>query len=1274
MGPTASGPGSAVAARPRAEGGYLAAVHARWLAEAPRERWRQIDGSLLFVDVSGFTQLSERLAKLGPIGAEQLTELINAVFEGILADVHRYGGDGLKFGGDALLALYTGADHEARACAAAARVQEGMRPFRRSRLEVGRVSLRISAGVASGPIDLYLVGSGHRELIVAGPVASETVAMESTAGPGEIVISQRTAVALPAACLGDAAGEGILLAEVPAAAEVGPPERPEGLDPTPGLPVHLHGREPGDGEHRVVTVAFLQFKGISDLLLTEGAGAVVAALDHLLEDCHEACTAHGVTFIGTDVDGDGGKVILATGAPRASADANQRMLHALRAIVPKARALACRAGVNRGRVFVHDVGSAERMSWTVMGDDVNLAARVMGRSGPREVLATTSVLEAAREEFACTPIEPFHVKGKRDPVHAEIVGDAQSAGFYATLGKDVTVAGRDEELATLHAALDAARRGYGATVELVGEPGMGKTHLLRATLSQARGLRVVAVEVGPYARFSPYLAVRRPLRELIGVHHDDPDDVIETALRATVARVAPALEPWLPLLALPFGIDMPDTLETSELSPEFRRGRLLEAASTFLDALLGDEPVALVIEDAHWVDDASAKLLEHLIATVRWKHRVVLATRRPQTTGLVLTGDHVRRVEVGPLSARGARRIITEAESETDQILDPHLETMLLERAGGNPLLLQELVRATLAGGDVQALPDTVEALVTARIDTLTESDRRFLRQLSVLGFHVQLPVLQTVLDVDDAVARASIAGLGDFLEFTAEDRISFRHALIRDAAYGALPFRRRRELHARAADVLLASVGTDAAEEASLLALHEHAAAMWDRAWDHARAAGERALSRAAPVEAARFLQMALDAARHLPGTPGDQLAATADLLAEAHQRAGYLDGAVEAYRQARRAVDGDRLAMAELCRKEGRLRERHKAYSQALRWYTRARSLIADAEETDEVVGLRARLLNAQAAARLRQGRMHEAVPLLEEAVRAAKRADHRPALGHAYYLHDWAHTELGSPEAGRYRYLALPIFEELGDLRSQAIVLNNLGIDSYYEGRWDEAAEYYNRALEANGRVGDTGDGGMVANNIAEIRMDQGRYDEAQELLDAALRAGRAASFSVLVGVVTNNLGRLHALRGELDRAKELFEAARDALGDIGSEKHRLEVGARDAERLVFAGNPRRALIIAGAIREEAVRLGAEPRVLALLQRIAAVAKLQSGDRDGCVERLHESIELARSTDAAYEELLSLELLARLGDTAAAEGAYELTVRLGITTCRLVPLAAG
>lgn len=984
---------------PSSCGEYLAAVHARWIAERSDQRACTLSGTLLFADVSGFTALSERLARLGPIGAEELTELLNAVFDGMLTEVTAFGGDVLKFGGDAILVLFDGRGHEVRACAAAAGIQAGMRRFRNFETSGGRVSLRVSEGVATGDIDLFLVGEGHSELVVGGAVARAVLAMERLASGGQVVISRSTAAAIEPRLVGASVGRGRLLAGRPSPTPGVPPQRPPDIDVALALPAHLRGRELTEGEHRVVSVAFVGYAGTGRIARARGREALIDQLNRLVSVCQDACVSHEATFLSTDLDDDGGKIIVITGAPDADPDAGERVLHVARSIVAQPSLLDVRVGVNRGRVFVHDIGAPGRRSWTVMGDAVNLAARVMGKAPAGHVLATAKALDSAREAFATTPVEPFRVKGMSQPVHAQIVGDALDRRSRSGASGKLTIAGREAELRLIRELVEGALQGSGRAVEIVGEAGLGKTRLLRAVVAGFPGVRRIDVEAGPYGRFSPYLALRRPLRELLGVPHDARDEVVETALRAAIDRDRPDLAPWLPLIAPPFGVEIPDTAATADLGAEFRRGRLLDMATAFVDALLGQDPCIVVVEDTHWIDDASAGLLHRIAAGVGARPRAVLLTGRPGPGAMTLLEGVAERITLGALDHRALHQIVTEAEEAVSSVLPPHVERLLLLRAAGNPLLLKELVAAALGGAAPDDLPDSVEALVTARIDSLPPADRQFLRQVSVFGFHVQVPVLVDVLGLEEGAVTAAIGRLGAFLEYTAPDRLSFSHALVRDAAYGALPFRRRRELHARAADVLLAAGGSNAAEEASLLALHEHAAGMWARTWEHARAAGRRALARAAPVEAAQFLSMALDAVRHLPPPPACEVAAVADALAEAHQRVGALGPAKEAYRLARRAVGDDPLASAEFCRKEGRLLERSRNYSLALRWYTRAHKLIEPLPPSTEVTSLRAKLLCAQTATRLRQGRMREALPLVDEAIDAALASGDRAALAHAY-----------------------------------------------------------------------------------------------------------------------------------------------------------------------------------------------------------------------------------------------------------------------------------
>jgi tetratricopeptide (TPR) repeat protein len=268
-------------------------------------------------------------------------------------------------------------------------------------------------------------------------------------------------------------------------------------------------------------------------------------------------------------------------------------------------------------------------------------------------------------------------------------------------------------------------------------------------------------------------------------------------------------------------------------------------------------------------------------------------------------------------------------------------------------------------------------------------------------------------------------------------------------------------------------------------------------------------------------------------------------------------------------------------------------------------------------------------------------------------------------------WVHTEMGTPERERYRDLALPIFEEVGDLEYQGKTLNNLGIDAYWSGRWDEAVELYERGREALERVGDVIEAAVLRNNVAEIRSDQGRLDEAEQQFREVLATLRGAEFWQGVGLVYSNLGRVLVRRGDTEGAARLFERSRQTLSRVGADTKVLELETREAERLVAAGEPEAALALAGEIRETIRRRHEQPAHLALTQRLAALAKLQMGDVDGARIRLRESVEIARSVAAVYEEALSLEALGRCGGPGAAEAAAqaaELLNGLGVVAVSL------
>ena len=233
--------------------------------------WRVVDGTMVFADISGFTKMSERLARHGKVGAEEVTDAINACFEQLLAIAYASGGSLLKFGGDALLLLFAGDDHTMRAAHAAVGMRHRLRTVGRLQTSSGLVVLRISIGVHSGSFHFFALGGSHRELLVAGPAASATVAAEGSATAGEIVMSAATASLLPARCRGPARGDGYLLRSPPGRAPIEPivPAEAGAVDVARYVPIAIrhHLLDGGeDSEHRSATVAFLHFDGTDEIL------------------------------------------------------------------------------------------------------------------------------------------------------------------------------------------------------------------------------------------------------------------------------------------------------------------------------------------------------------------------------------------------------------------------------------------------------------------------------------------------------------------------------------------------------------------------------------------------------------------------------------------------------------------------------------------------------------------------------------------------------------------------------------------------------------------------------------------------------------------------------------------------------------------------------------------------------------------------------------------------------------------------------------------------
>jgi tetratricopeptide (TPR) repeat protein len=285
-------------------------------------------------------------------------------------------------------------------------------------------------------------------------------------------------------------------------------------------------------------------------------------------------------------------------------------------------------------------------------------------------------------------------------------------------------------------------------------------------------------------------------------------------------------------------------------------------------------------------------------------------------------------------------------------------------------------------------------------------------------------------------------------------------------------------------------------------------------------------------------------------------------------------------------------------------------------------------------------------------------------------ARAAGALPELAHAYYLGHLAYTSLGSPKRNDVRGLALPIYEELGDLLGQAIALNNLGIVAYYEGRWDEALEFYGRSRSARERIGDVVGAATIANNIAEILSDQGRLEEAEAELRDVREICEAAGSRLMTAVADANLGRAAARAGRGDEARELLTAAIASLREIDAGSFVVEVQARLAEAALFAAEFEDALAAAD-LAEAITGTSAPPAVQALLNRVRGQALLRTGRPEDAARELDESLRIAREGGMLYEVALTLDARAQLtGSDEDAEEARRILRTLDVVRVPEVP----
>ncbi len=1114
----------------------------------------QADGAVLVADLRGFTAMGEKLARrLGPDrGAEELNRRISGCFTDLIGAVHRFGGAVVLFSGDTLVVSFAGGpDPLARATAAAGVAQGAM-----SR----HPALSLKIGLGAGLVRRRLLGDpaqGVHEL-VGGPALQRAVAAMQQAPPG------------------GTAGD---LAPTPA-------------EPCP-WPTPAWGDLPEEVLRRWIPRAIYG-------RLSGGAAAFVAELRRVVPvfvqvDCAEDDLPAYVTQVqailasfGAELNEleilDKGTVLVAFfGAPLARDDDAVRAVGAALALVDAGRQggelASLRIGLSMGLLYAGLVGSPTRLAYSVYGDEMNVAARLMQAAAPWEVLVSARVRNAVESRYWFTSLPRIPVKGREEAVDvARVEGSRQVSGPAAS----GPLVGRRREMARLDEVAEAVWAGPGRIVLLHGEAGIGKSRLAAALVQRWRehGGQAYVGQAQAAAQQQPYLAWNELLRHLLALSGDARDI---PRLAEIVAAANPALRSRLPLFRDVLGLPFEENELTRSFDAHLRQASTQSLIVDLLRAQRG--PLLLLFEDAHWLDGPSWDLV--LAAARGLVNRPVLLclTARPMerlpSAMIDLTGlPHFEELTLGPF---GPAEAIELAQARLGvSSLPQDLAGLIEARGQGNPFFIEEILHALEEGdfigrGDRQVtvhrpleqaeLPDNVQGVVLARIDRLEEPDRLTLKVASVIGRVFAYPVLRSVHPVhagEDVVLQEQLDDLQAVdivLAETPDPELAyvFKHAVTHEVTYSTLLFSQRRDLHGRIARYYEQRYGEHLEPHYPVLAYHYGRTEDEDRFVYYCEQAGREAAQSYANAEAISFYTQALAA---LAGREGDL---QGEALQENRLRRWHLLEAREALfgrtgqRDEERADVAALLALAEELGRPDLLREallRHGNLLHLVNDYDRAREvlerLLRLARQDGDLL-IQGKALNTLGSIAYYRGYCQEAVQHYEEALELCRAAGDEQEAAEILNSLGLAKHGLGIyDQALVYFAQAMDSYQRSGSYGGQTRSLGNMGLVYWDCGQYKRALEQFQQALALSRRIGNRRHEVYTLHNVGDLYRYMGRYEESIEYLQEAAHLSEELYMAALKGECLSNLGRVHLERGRFDLAQEYLGQAlriRESLGEAG-----------------------------------------------------------------------------------------------------------------------------
>ncbi len=1076
-----------------------------------KELYFKREGALLFIDISGFTALSEKLGNLGKEGTEDLSSILNRFFSEMLFIVSKYQGEVLKFGGDALLIGFYGekeySGNIARTCSF--ELMEKVKEFNRIKTLSGKISLKAKIVIETGKWNELILGNNIRkEVMFSGKIIKDLMQAEDKALSNEIYFNrekiQQKLSRLP---------------ELKAFRLRNKSWKKTKVFYPEGIPEFIKAGL--TGEHKYVSTVFLAISGYNE------ENPEYSELQNLFNYIIDTTKRYKGSINKIDISKTGSKVLITFGAPLSiERSAERAVLFAEEVIFYNDKPFSIAVSVSSGFVFGGIVGNQKDREYTVIGDAVNISARLLSKSSFGKVVVSQTTYSTLENNFIFEKLPSINVKGKKNLDRYELVKKA-----FEHIERTEFI-GREKEIKELSELIEKGNK----IIVLKGEAGIGKTRLLKEVLRKYNRTNKIFTGSGEELQEN-----YKFIKNIIGHEIDSKGFEFDKDKKAIIYQYFQkyftgnkSILQRVPFLTeIIFGISVPGSIyEQTDSALRFQN--LCDILGYYFESFLNKSNVILFIDDIHWLKPSEVELINHLTGYLgkirsKFKITIILSSREEfDINPKILTRSRfsVCNYTIKKLSEISTEKLIFTILNNKE--LESDIKQMLINKTEGNPFFIEQYLLNLIENGFLKEkkklwvsskrlkeedLPLNVWTAIMSRVDKLEYIAKECLQVGSIIGVEFSSEIISKIVkkEPEQFLSITEIEGL-TYKKIIKELDYVFKHALIKDVIYDSILRRKRIELHHSVGETIEKLYKKNIKEFYGILSFHFMSSQDNKKALEYLEKASKKAVAEFKNQEAIKYLETIINIREKYFKNEEEDLGTKYIELGEIYRHVGDEEKAKKIFKK-----------VIKQFKKHPRLK--HKSY-----------------------FGL-AKTFNDQS-------RINESIYFLNKIRREINvyknENSRRINLGKVNALESWVFRIKGNMkkafECGLEAIQLLNSIkvytkdEKFVVLNSLSDALNNIGAIYWNQGNNKKAIEYWEKELKIGEKYNAKTIIGRAGNNLGLIYYNLGDFSKSEELYSLSYSISEERGDKNGIGITANNLGIIYYTKNDFRKAIEYYEISK------------------------------------------------------------------------------------------------------------------------------------